>query len=446
MRKETITLLVAASLLFILSACKEGGQGREEKKEEAAQSAELEKVKAEAEKKIAEATQSAQEAAKKAEAEAKAKIEAAKAEAEKAKAELERAKAEAEEEKEQLKEKVAREGLTRELAHITGEMEKRSKILSDARDAWREVDSAKYEKLGEAVARLERLEGERSAVEGLMVQGKLDEARTKLEMLKAKFSQFATEVEELTSEQPVDPRKWESMLRILAGETCLTQKNLPVQEFQRQREELFGRYQMDRVEYEQLRARYNQGHKPEDQAKLGQFLKEACAPPAEGTPEGGRAESTPAEGTPADAASAPTQAESAKGAVEEGKLEKEKPEESKPQEKGPEQGKPEEGKPEEKAKALDISGTFTGPILNTGEKSTATIKVKNGKLISASATIGNVKFNLKGDFGPKFKLTGRSGPNKIECSLTADATHVSGVCHGNVAGRSFKKARLITRK
>ena len=230
MKLRILGLLLALAFVSGLYGCEQvkelTGQGEEMKEEGAAEEgdgAEATK-KAEAAKEEAEKTTAAAE--KKA-AEAAADLEKAKAETELAKAEAEKTKAEAEDEKNRIEDKAKRQSLTKDLAEFTAEALNLKNQVKVAKDAWGKVgDTDRVSKMDEVLEDLGGLATERTVVEGLMVQGKLDEARTKLEVVKAKFPAVKQKAGPTLAEKPVDPVQWKAMLDILAEESCLTKRPL----------------------------------------------------------------------------------------------------------------------------------------------------------------------------------------------------------------------------
>jgi len=350
---------------------------------------------------VDEARKQAEEQAKKAADEAAAKVkeaeaqaEKAKAEAEKAKAEIEKARAAAEEERIRLEEKALREALTKDLAEFTAEFAGFKATLDAGQEAWKE-DEAKSAAIADVTKEFAALEAERAAVDGLMVQGKLAEARTKLEVLKAKYPPVKEKAELLLAEKPVPTEKWENMLKILAEETCLMKKNMPAQEFQKEREAVFTKYGMERPEYEELRAKYNKAPKPEDQARLGRLVSEQC----------------------------PNELK----AVKEEKVEELK------------EGAVEEKKP---AAPAGPSGTYSGVLSGAGKKGSIKFVVKSGKLKSAAAVIGGNKIGLKGAFGKTLKLNGNAGGHHLRCEGKVHNVKITGTCKGTFEKKKFKNARF----
>jgi hypothetical protein len=480
-----LTLLFAASLCGCEQIKELTGQG-EEKQEEGAEAAKAgDGAQAEAEKAKEVAEKAKEEAEKKAE-EATAEASKAKEEAEKAKEEAEKAKAEAEEEKTRVEEKAKRQALTRDLAEFTAEALNLKNQVKVARDAWEKAaDTERTALLDEALKELDELETERTVVEGLMVQGKLDEARTKLEVVKAKFPALKQKLAPTLKEKPVDPKQWAAMLDILAEETCLMKANLPAQDFQAKREGLFGKYEIDRVTYEQLRAQYNQKPRQEDQTYLGKKVAEVCAAmdaaaaeekPAEGTEAA--VEEKPAEGTEAAAEEKP--AEGTEAAAEEKPAEaatEEKPEEGAAEaatEEKPEEGadeaagemtdeelaeadrkateealaelKTEEAKKAEEKKKATVNGKFSGKLLVPGKKgSSISLKVTNNKA-SGTARIGGANMSVSGSFAKgQGKVSGKNGGNTLNCSCRYAAGRITGNCNGKTGGQTFKNARFTAR-
>lgn len=480
MKLRTIGLLLALTFVTGIYGCEQVkgliGQGEEKKDEAASEEAaddsgeatkQAEAAKEEAEKARAAAEQKAVEAT--------AEVEKAKAEAELAKAETEKTKAEAEDAKGRIEDKAKRQSLTKDLAEFTAEALNLKNQVKVAKDAWGKAgDNERVSKLDEVLEDLSGLETERTVVEGLMVQGKLDEARTKLEVVKAKFPSVKQKGAPILSEKPIDPVQWKAMLDILAEESCLTKRNLPIQEFQAAREQLFTTYSLDRVVYEQLRAQFNQKPRQEDQVYLSEKVKEVCAAPAEEAPAEAPAEApteAPAEGEaaapPADAgADAAAPAEGTDTAVEE------KPEDTaeaateaavaKETEEGTGEATVEEvaaadakaakeAEAEKKAAALKkeeaaISGKFAGKLMVAAHKG-ATIKVTvKNNVASGVAKIGGVQIKLSGKFKKgKGNLVGKSGTSSLNCPAVAKSTSVSGNCSGKVKGVPFKNGRFTAR-
>ncbi len=485
MKLRILGLLLALAFLSGLYGCEQfkelTGQGEEEKEEGAVKEGagegaeatklaeaakdEAEKAKAEAEKKAAEAT---------------ANLEKAKAETELAKAEVEKTKAEAEDEKTRIEDKGKRQALTKDLAEFTAEALNLKEQVKVAKGAWSKVgDSDRVGKLDEVLEDLGGIDTERTVVEGLMVQGKLDEARTKLEVVKAKFPAVKQKAGPTLAEKPVDPVQWKAMLDILAEESCLTKRNLPAQDFQAAREQLFTKYSLDRVVYEQLRAQFNQKPRQEDQVYLSQKVKEVCTAPIEGAPvdapaegeavaapaEGeavaapaeGEAVAAPAEGDTATEEAVAKETEEGTGeateeevaaadakAAEEAEAEKKAEEEKK---KADEKKEADEKKKVEVKKApATLSGRFSGKLMVPGRKgSTIKVVIKKNKA-SGTARISGVTIKLSGKFSKgKGKLTGKLGNTSIVCPSTAKPDRVIGNCSGKLKGAPFKNARFTAR-
>jgi ribonuclease E len=490
MKLRILGLLLALAFVTALYGCEQvkelTGQGEEKKEEGAAEEGDgaeatkkAEAAKVEAEKATAAAEQKA--------AEATADLEKAKAETELAKADAEKTKAEAEDAKSRVEDKAKRQSLTKDLAEFTAEALNLKNQVKVAKDSWGKVgDTERVGKLDEVLEDLGGLETERTVVEGLMVQGKLDEARTKLEVVKAKFPSVKTKAGPTLAEKPVDPVQWKAMLDILAEESCLTKRNLPAQDFQAARAQLFTTYSLDRVVYEQLRAQFNTKPRQEDQIYLSQKVKEVCtaaleAPAADAPAEGEAAAPTegevaaPAEGEAAapteGEAAAPTEGEaavepdkSAEEAATEEAVAKEteegtgeatdeevaaadaKASEEAEAEKKAEEKKAEEKKAEEKKTPATLSGKYGGKLMVPGRKgSTINVVVKKNKA-SGSARIGGVTIKLSGKFtNGKGKLTGKVGNSSINCPATAKHDRVMGKCSGKVKGEAFKNARFTAR-
>ena len=488
MKLRIFGLLLALALLSGLYGCEQikelTGQGEAKKEEGSAE----EGGNAEATKKAEAATAVAEKAtaaAEQAAAEAKAEVEKAKAEAEEAKAETEKTKADAEDAKTRIEDKAKRQSLTKDLAEFTAEALNLKNQVKVAKDAWGKVsDTERVGILDEVLEDLGGLETERTVVEGLMVQGKLDEARTKLEVVKAKFPAVKQKAAPTLAEKPVDPVQWKAMLDILAEETCLTKRNLPAQEFQAAREQLFTRYALDRVVYEQLRAQFNQKPAQEDQGYLSQKVTEVCARPVE-TPPGGAAggeiataeagatiepeevegevvgeaateeavtketeegtgEATEEEIAAADAKA--SEAAEAEKAAEEKAAAVKAAEEKAAEEKKAEEKKAEEKKAEEKEAPATFSGKFSGKLLVPGKKgSTIALTLKENKA-KGKARIGGVNLKLSGTFKKgQGKLTGKGGKTNISCQCRATSGRVTGKCSGKINGAPFKNARFTAR-
>ncbi len=242
--------------------------------------------------------------------------------------------------------------------------------------------------------------------------------------------------------------------------------NLPAQDFQAKREGLFGKYEIDRVTYEQLRAQYNQKPRQEDQTYLGKKVAEVCAAmdaaaaeekPAEGTeaaveekPAEGTeaaAEEKPAEGTEAAAEEKPAEA-ATEEKPEEGAAEaatEEKPEEGADEEALAELKTAEEKKAEEKKKAT-VNGKFSGKLLVPGKKgSSISLKVTNNKA-SGTARIGGANMSVSGSFAKgQGKVSGKNGGNTLNCSCRYAAGRITGNCNGKTGGQTFKNARFTAR-
>jgi hypothetical protein len=446
--RKLLVLGVAMAFSVAGTGCKQLGIGGEEKKEEAAAAPTDEAKKAEeaakaaqaeAQKKADEALKQAEEAKKKAAEDAAKAVDLAKAEADKAKAEaqaeVEKAKAAAEEEKARIEEKAAREALTRDLAGITGELQTAKTGAAQALAAWQAAaDETKTANLAGLVKELDEFETERAAVEGLMVQGKLDEARTKLEVLKAKFPSLKEKTTTLTADKPVDPAQWEAMIKMLAEETCLIKKNLPAQDFQVQREALFQKYGLDRVVYETLRADYNRAPKPEDQAKLGTLVSELCPEPV--APADGTAPADAAK--PADAAAPADAAKPADGTVP---ADAAKPADATAP---ADAAKPAEVKPEDKK--VGPTGIYAGTLVGTGVKSSIKFDVKGGKLSGATATLAGTAIKLTGAFSNDFLLTGKGGGDHLKCRGKVTDTFISGSCEGTANNKRFEKASFTAKR
>lgn len=378
------------------------------KEAESAKKAEEATKQAEAAKKSEEeAKKTAEEAAKKAEAEKKVAEEAAKkAEEERLKAEEEKKKAE--EEKAAAEETAKREALVKDLTDLTAKLAQLKADLTTSSAAWANSgDQAKSAELTALLNEVNTLYTEPEAVQGLMAQSKLDEARTKLDVLKAKLQPIADKASPLVEEKPVDPAMFDKMLNLLAEETCLIKKNLPTQDFQVAREALFSKYAMDRVIYEQLRARYNQNPKPEDQSKLGQYVAQYCPEP-------------PAAEQPA--------AEQPAG---------EQPAAEKPA--GEQPATTDVKKEEAKTSALD--GVYKGTVKGKGKKpGKLDVIVKNGKLSSATLYFDNQIFNLQGVFGTHLAVVGKSkgGADHMKCNGTVKGNAVVGQCVGTIKKEKFE--------
>ena len=412
MKYRIAAVIIAVLFAGVMFGCKE--KAGEAKKEEA---------KKEAPKAADEAVKKAKEEAKKAGDEAAKQIEAAKAEAEKAKEEAGRAleeagkvKAEAEEDMAKTEEKALRDALTKDLAAVTADFATLKGALTTAKKAW-EGDDAKTAAIAELLAELEALETERDAVEGLMVQGKLPEGQTKLEVLKAKFPPVNDKAQPILSEKAIPAEKWDAMLRILASEACLMKKNLPVQEFQKEREGVFQKYAMDRVEYEQLRALYNKAPKPADQGKLGQLVAEFCG--AQAIPEGEVKEGEVKEG------------EVKEGEVKEGEVK---------------EGEVKEGEVKAEKKPSGVSGTFSGTLSGAGKKGTIKFIVADGKLKHGVAVIGQSKITLKGAFGGSLALNGKASGGHIRCKGKVGASKITGTCNGTYQTKRFTNAKFTALK
>lgn len=260
-------------------AAAEAAAKSEVEKAKALGQAEADKAKAEAEAKAA----GAMAQVDKAKAEGDAKAAAALAEAESTRKLAAQEVAKAQEEKAKAEEaalKLKKDNLANELKTLTEEHAKMKTELATNLAAWKAADAAKAGEREAIMAELTALEGDRAAVEAFSAADKLDDARNKLDLMKAKFAPLKEKVATLVGEKPVDPAKWTTMLNILTEETCMTQANLPAQEFQKMREVLFAQYEMDRVEYETLRAQFTRNSKPEDQAKLGEMVAAKCPPKA----------------------------------------------------------------------------------------------------------------------------------------------------------------------
>jgi hypothetical protein len=178
---------------------------------------------------------------------------------------------------------------------------------------------------------------------------------------------------------------------------------------------LFSTLGMDRVEYEQLRAAYNQAPKPEDQARLGRFVSEKCPetltapePKPEEKPEGAPAET----GEP----------------KEEGKGPDKEPVES------------------PKAEPVKLSGTFSGTLFGAGKKGSIQFVVAGGALKSASATIGTVSIPLAGSFGDAVMVTGKTGIDHVRCKGSVTTTKIEGTCDGTFEKKRFQDAKFTALK
>jgi hypothetical protein len=476
MKLRTFIVLTALSFLFGLSGCEQiknlTGQGEEKK--EAAAEGEAATPDPEATKKAEAAQAEAEKAKLEAEAktaEANALAEKAKAEAEQAKLDAEKAKAEAQEEMGRAEDKAKRQALTKDLAEYTAEALNLKNQVAVAKDAWTKAgDTERTAKLDEVIAELANLETERTIVEGLMVQGKLDEARTKLEVVKAKFPATKQKAEPTLAEKPIDPVQWKGMLDILAEESCLTKRNLPAQEFQAAREALFTKYGIDRIVYEQLRAQYNKNPRQEDQNYLGQKVAEVCAgvdeanaaaaeaaanegtqdaPVAAGTEDAPAATDTEAAADTEDTEAAATEDTEAEVAAEteagtgEATDEELAAADAKASEEALAEKKAEEAK---KASHAHVNGSFSGKLMVPGKKgSTITLKVTQNKG-TGTANIGGVKVKVSGVFKKgQAKLTGKSGQTSINCNARYAAKRLTGNCSGKTNGGAFKNARFTAR-
>lgn len=434
---------VALASAVALSGCDKLGLGgskeAEEKASEAKKAEEAAKLTADAAKKGEEEAKKTAEDALKKEAEAKkaaedaaakaatdtAKAEEAKKAAEEAakKAEEDRLKAEeekkkAEEEKAAAEEAAKRDALIKDLTDVSAKLAQLKADLTTSSVAW--ANSGEKLKADELIALLKEVEGlynEPGVVQGLLAQSKLDEARTKIDVLRAKLQPISDKAAPMVNEKPVDPAMFEKMLNLLAEETCLIKKNAPTQEFQTAREALFAKYAMDRVIYEQLRARYNQNPKPEDQAKLGQLVGQFCPEPA-----------------------APEQPKGEQPTGEEGKLQP-----------TPIGGKTEPGKEEvktEEAKPGEADGVYKGAIKGKGKK-TGKIEftVKNGKLSGATVQFDNVVYSMQGAFGNHLALVGKSknGADHMRCNGTVKGKSVKGQCLGTIKKDKYEGLFEATR-
>jgi len=305
MKLNVLVVMVAFGLVFGSTACdkitggdekkaeaaKEEPKAEEPKKDEAEKQEDVKKDEDATEKKVAEgekkddgtkeevdAAKKEVEVAKNAAKEAEDKTKAAQAEADKIKSEAAdkqkkaeeeaaKAKAAAEEQVKKAQEEAAKaqegavkmkkEAIVAELKTVTEELTKLKADLTSNLAVWKgTADEAKTAEREAFAKSLDELEAERMAVEGLLAQDKVDDARTKLDLVKTKLAPLKEKVLPLLADKPIDPNRWEIMLQILADETCLTKKNLPAQDFQKERDALFTTYGMDRIEYETLRAEF----------------------------------------------------------------------------------------------------------------------------------------------------------------------------------------------
>ena len=440
MRCRSLSMLLAIVFALSFFGCEQvkelTGQGEEKKEEKKVEepSAGAGEAQAAAEKAKEEAEKAAEEAKLQA-AEAKAEAEKAKAETEKAKEETEKTKLDAEEDKAKTEERAVRKALTRELAMFTAELASMHNSLAGAQEAWgRAGITEKAEAMTGLLKEMEPIEAERNTVEGLMVQGKLDEARTKLEVLKAKFPPVKQKADPLLAEKPTDPAKWAAMMKILAAETCLVKKNLPAQEFNANREALFARFGLDRLTYEQLRAEYNKSQRPADQAALGKLVSELCPEGAAAAEGGGAA------GTEGGEAAGAEGGEAAGTEGGEGDAAVEKKDDAVVEKK---EDDAVEKKEEKKDTAL--SGKFSGTLLAAGKKGKISLVVKSNKVTGGQVNLSGVKMNLKGKLGSGKSISGKSGKSQIKCSGKKIASGVSGVCQGSLNGKAFKNARYTAR-
>ncbi|GEM_PF-5020208 len=432
MKRLTIVVLAVVGLAFAASGCekikeltggdKAGDVKAEPKADEAAAAAEAakkevekakeeaEKIKADAEKAKADAEAKAKEAlaeaekkteqvkadAEKAKVEAEAKTAGATAEADKAKAEAEAkaaaALAEAEstrklaaqevaraqDEKAKAEEeavKIKKETFAKELTELTKLHAELKTELAGNLAAWKAAnDEAKAAERQAILDELTSIEGDRTAAEAAAAADKLDEAQVKLDGMKAKLDPLKTKVAGLIEERPVDANRWNTMMQILAEETCMTKNNLPAQEFQKMREVLFAQYEMERAEYEAMRAQFTKASKPEDQAKLGEMVNAKCP------------------------------------------------------EKTPEEKAAEEKEKEKK----EYDGKWSGKV-SLGNASTTSSLYLKGNYLSGKVSLGGVTFKVTGAVGGHSQFTGRTGTDYINCRGKRYKGEISGSCNGTLA-------------
>ena len=443
----THRLLIALSLMLLVfgfSSCEQVksliGQGEEEAGDGEEKKAEPEKAAASDE--AGEAAEAARIEAEKQTEALKAEAEKAKAEAEEAKAEVEKAKSDAEDDKKAMESKAKRQELTRQLAEFTAEVTNMKNQITVTRNAWNKLGIQEKDAEFEALLKEhQNIETERVVVEGLMVQGKLDEAQTRLEVVKAKFPTLKDRVAPLLAEKPTDPKQWNAMLNILAEETCLMRKNLPSQEFNTTRDTLFTTHNLDRVVYEQLRAQFNKESKTEDQAFLGQKIAELCPPEPDedANEEGAKEEGAKEEGEKAEG-------EKAEGEkAEHKKTEGEKAEHKKAEHKKAED-KQAEDKTEKIVKNHANTGKYAGKMLVPGKTGSISLTLKSGKT-TGKVKVGGKSLSISGTLGKNGgTLTGKGSGGHLKCSCRTANNRISGTCAGKVGSKVFKKARFTANK
>ena len=409
------------------------GTTEEKKADEPKTSDEVAQAIAEAEKAKAEAETA------KAEAEAeKAKVEqaqkrVAEAEADKAKAEEDRMKSE--EQHELDNQKKAREGLTKDLQELTTRIATTKTGLNSAYAAWKSRDEGKALEIKGLLDEIQKLDEETSLVEQLMTQNKFDEAGTKVASIQGKLGPVETKSASLMKDRPVDEGKWNATISILAEETCLQKKNLPVQDFQKEYQGLFAKYGIEREEYEQLRAKFNKSASPDDRMLLMKTVKEKCTEQMEAKTEEvvAPAEDDTATEEKADTEVAPadTEGKSDGEAVEEGTDTEEA-----------------EAVEEEPKEEVSVDGTYQAFVKVKGKKGSLKLHLKNKGVSGRAALPGSKPINVKGSYtGSKHvKFSGSATRGKIACTGTLGDGHIKGSCSGRVSGTATSFSFNATKK
>ena len=424
MKFRWLTLIVLVAFAMTPLGCDKikelTGQGEkdgtteEKKTDESKTSGEVAQAKAEAEKAKAEAE------------EAKAKVEQAQkrvveAEADKAKAEEDRMKAEEQHELEN--QKKAREELTKELQDLTSRIATTKTGLNSTYAAWTSRDDGKALEIKGLLDEIQKLDEETSQVEQLMTQNKFDEAETKVASIQGKLSPVETKSASLMKDRPVDEGKWIATISILAEETCLQKKNLPVQDFQKEYQGLFAKYGLEREEYEQLRAKFNKSASPDDRMMLMKMVKEKCTEQMEAKTEETEVpeeDDSATEETP-DTEVAPVDIEEkADGEAVEGDTDAEDTEVAE----------------EEPKKEISADGTYQAIVKVKGKKGSLKLHLKNKGVSGRAALPGAKLINLKGSCtaSKHVKFSGKAARGKIACTGTLKDGYIKGSCSGRVSG------------
>lgn len=271
---------------------------------------------------------------------------------------------------ERLKEARAR------LAKVTG-------LLGEAKTDWQVArDADKIGLMDTFLMQTVQLDKDLQLAQEVLAKGHVELADMKLTVVETQLETLEARALDRPDVLAPSDEEMKAMLNILAEETCLVRKQLPVKSFREERVKLFEKYQLGRAQYERLRTIHNREPKAEYQLLLGDLISKACPVP---------------------------------GADKEEAVEPEDP--------GP-----------------AVTGRFAGEFKTPDKAGTIEFEVKNGNVSGGFLRFDGALFTLRGGVRKNVLLVGRTADakNHTKCTGANVAGKLSGTCSGALGTRRFE--------